>query len=109
MKVSNDINLNLSTINDILPVKKSFDIITREIIVDNKKSFILFVDGFIKDSIMVHIMKELQKVADQSIDSSKKIFLQNIPYIEVTIENDLDITEGIVVVYTPHPCCILWC
>lgn len=90
MKVSKDVNENLLAINKILPVEKSFDIIAREIIVDNKKSFILFVDGFIKDTIMVHIMKELQKVSDNTADSSKKIFLQNIPYIEVAIENDLN-------------------
>jgi len=90
LKVSKEVNENLLAINKILPVEKSFDIIAREIIVDNKKSFILFVDGFIKDTIMVHIMKELQKVSDNTADSSKKIFLQNIPYIEVTIENDLN-------------------
>ena len=90
MRISRDINKNLTEIKAILPVKKSFDIITREIIVDNKKAFILFVDGFIKDTIMVHVLKELQKVADESVDNSKKIFLQNIPYIEVSIETDLN-------------------
>ena len=95
MRISSDINKNLNDIKTVLPVQKSFDIIAREIIVDNKKAFILFVDGFIKDTIMVHVMKELQKVADESVDSSKKIYLQNIPYIEVSIENDLNkiITE----------------
>ena len=53
MKVSKDINENLLAINKILPVEKSFDIIAREIIVDNKKSFILFVDGFIKDTKII--------------------------------------------------------
>ncbi len=90
MKVSNDINVNLKNINNILPIKKSFDLIAREILVDNKKAILLFVDGFIKDTIMVHVMKELQKVSDEAQDTSKKIFLQNIPYIESTIEYDLD-------------------
>lgn len=90
MYVSADINKNLDYVNEILPVKKSFDIITREILVDKKKAFILFVDGFIKDTIMVHVMKELQKVDDETEDSSEKIFLKNIPYIEVSIENDLN-------------------
>ena len=95
MKISADVNKNLELIKSNLPVDKSFDIIAREIIVDNKKSFILFVDGFVKDSIMVHVMKELQKVADNQEDTSKKIFLQNIPYIEVSIKYELQdiITE----------------
>ena len=92
MKISSDINVNLKRINETLPVKKSFDIIAREIIVDNKRAFILFVDGFIKDSIMVHVMKELQKVDDADADTSNKIYLQNIPYIEVKMEYDFDKT-----------------
>lgn len=90
MNVSKDIDSNLKRVNEILPVKKSFDIIAREISVDKKKAFILFVDGFIKDTIMVHVMKELQKVDDETKDSSEKIFLKNIPYIEVSIENDFN-------------------
>ena len=90
MNISKDINLNLSNINKILPIKKSFDLIAREILLDNKKAILLFVDGFVKDTIMVHVMKELQKVSDEPDDNSRKIFLQNIPYIEVKIENDLN-------------------
>lgn len=95
MKISSDINVNLKNIKETLPVDKSFDIIAREIVVDKKKAFIIFVDGFIKDTIMVHVLKELQKVDDTDKDTSKKIILQNIPYIEVKIEYDFNkiITE----------------
>lgn len=90
LKISSDIEVNLKYVNGTLPVKKSFDIIVREITVDKKKAFLLFVDGFIKDTIMVHVMKELQKVDDESDDTSKKILLQNIPYIEANVEYDFD-------------------
>ena len=90
MNVSKKINDNIKIINSILPVKKSFDVIVREILVDKKKSFLLFVDGFVKDTIMVHVMKELQKVDDADVDDSRKILLLNIPYIESVTENDMN-------------------
>lgn len=95
MKISTNIEETKLLIKEKLPVKKSFDVILRELTVDNKKAFILFIDGFVKDTIMVHVMKELQKVSDEKDDTARKIFLQNIPYTEVCVEGDFDkvITE----------------
>ena len=90
MKISSNIDENAKVIKEILPVQKSFDVILREIIVDNKKAYLLFIDGFVKDTIMVHVMKELQKVNDDKKDTAKKVMLQNIPYIEASVENDLN-------------------
>lgn len=89
LRIYSDINENLRVVKKLMPVGKSFDVIAREILVDNKKAFILFIDGFIKDSIMVHVMKELQKVTDVKNENSRKIYLKNIPHIEVSIEHDL--------------------
>ncbi|MGN0173138.1 MAG: spore germination protein [Acutalibacteraceae bacterium] len=95
MNISSNIDENIRLIKEILPVKKSFDVIIREILVDNHKAFLLFIDGFVKDTIMVHVMKELQKVKDEKKDTARKILLENIPYIEASVQNDLDqvITE----------------
>lgn len=90
MKISSNIDKNVELIKEILPVKKSFDVILREIIVDNKKAYLLFIDGFVKDSIMVHVMKELQKVSDNEKDTARKVMLRNVPYIETKIDNDLN-------------------
>lgn len=90
MKISSNIDENAKVIREILPVQKSFDVILREIIVDNKKAYLLFIDGFVKDTIMVHVMKELQKVNDDKKDTARKVMLQNIPYIEASVENDLN-------------------
>ena len=95
MNVSNNIDKNIKIINDILPVNKSFDVILREILVDKKKAILLFIDGFVKDTIMVHVLKELQKVDDKDVDNSRKISLLNIPHIESAVETDMNkvITE----------------
>lgn len=90
MKISSNIVENVKAIKEILPVNKSFDVILREILVDNKKAYLLFIDGFVKDTIMVHVMKELQKVNDDKKDTARKVMLQNIPYIEASVENDLN-------------------
>lgn len=95
MKISKSIDETLARVKQALPVEKSFDVIARKLIVDSKKAFILFIDGFVKDTIMVHVMKELQKVSDEKEDSAEKIFLQNIPFTEVVVESDFEkvITE----------------
>ena len=77
-------------IKSTLPIEKSFDLIFREITVDKKRAIMLFINGFINDSVMVHIMRELQKVNDENKDTIRKIFLKNIPCGEVSVEQDFD-------------------
>ena len=76
-------------IKTVLPIEKSFDLIFREITVDKKRAFMLFINGFINDGVMVHIMRELQK-ANNERENIRKIFLKNIPCGEVTQEYDFD-------------------
>ena len=47
---------NVTYMNSILPVKESFDLLQRDIIIGEKKSTFYFIDGFTKDEAMVKIM-----------------------------------------------------
>ena len=55
-----DIEINISAIKNLLPVDDSFDIILRELYISSTRACLLFIDGFAKDDVMVHVMKELQ-------------------------------------------------
>lgn len=47
---------NVAYMNAILPVKESFDLIQRDIVIGEKKSTFYFIDGFTKDETMQKIM-----------------------------------------------------
>ena len=47
---------NVSYMNNILPVKESFDLIQRDIIIGERKSTFYFIDGFTKDEVMQKLM-----------------------------------------------------
>ena len=47
---------NVDYMRRILPIKESFDLIQRDIVIGEKKSTFFFIDGFTKDEAMVKIM-----------------------------------------------------
>ena len=52
-KLNSSFEENIRYMNEILPVKESFDIIRREIIIGGKASVFYYIDGFIKDEAML--------------------------------------------------------
>ena len=53
--------------NQILPVKESFDIIRREIEIGGKESVFYYNDGFIKDEAMLKIMDSFLSVTEEEM------------------------------------------
>ncbi len=88
MKLTKSLDENIKTLKKMLPIDKSFDLIGREIDMGGIRGYLLFVDGFAKDDIMIHVMKELQKVQPEGGLTARKLLLQNIPYIETEEDND---------------------
>ncbi|WP_346937049.1 spore germination protein [Clostridium sp.] len=95
MKLSNNITENKKYIQKILPLEKSFDIIGREFRVAGKEAFLVFIDGFAKDDIMVRVMAELQFTSEEQLGTNPIIDLlkSRIPYIEVETFNNIDALE----------------
>lgn len=91
MEISKDININIKSVKNILPVEQSFDLIGRDIIIGEKKAYLLFVDGFAKDDIMLFVLKELQAVKkDNNISDIADIIKKKIAYIEVETFSDFE-------------------
>ena len=82
---------NIAYMNEILPVKESFDVIRREIIIGGKNAVFYFIDGFMKDEAMLKIMDSFLSVTEQDMPDDVDDFVQkHVPYVEVDILEDFD-------------------
>lgn len=79
-----DLQKNLECMNQILPVKDSFDLIQRDICVGERKSSFFFIDGLTKDEVMQKIMTSLFGIKKEDMPESAEEFIQMVlPHIEV--------------------------
>ena len=90
-KLSSSFEENIRYMNEILPVKESFDIIRRDIIIGGKASVFYYIDGFIKDEVMLKIMDSFLSVPEEDMPEDAETFIQKqVPYVEVDIAEDFD-------------------
>lgn len=91
MQLSENLQENIKMLKNILPIDKSFDMIGREIKIGDKTGYLLFIDGFAKDNIMLFILQDLQNI-DKNIDiKSMSEFIKNkIAYIETDTFTDIE-------------------
>lgn len=93
MKITEDFYENISNISNILKTKESFDIIERVINIADKKAYMYYIDGFVKDDIMYYIMAGFFKITKEQLDNLKtpKDFIETaVPYVEVAEEISTD-------------------
>ena len=90
-KISASFEENITYMNQILPVKESFDIIRREIEIGGKASVFYYIDGFIKDEAMLKIMDSFLSAAEEDMpDDAEGFARKKVPYVEVDILEDFD-------------------
>lgn len=90
-KLSDSFEENIRYMNEILPVKESFDIIRREMEIGGKASVFYYIDGFIKDEAMLKIMDTFLSAKEEDMPEDAEGFIQkNVPYVEVDILEDFD-------------------
>ena len=83
--------------NTILPIRESFDLVERRILVGGRESVFYFVDGLLKDEAMVKIMDSFFSVQEQDMPEDAAVFAEKcIPCAEVDIVTDFEeIIKGI--------------
>ena len=82
---------NIRYMNEVLPVKESFDIIRRDMKIGGKASVFYYIDGFVKDEAMLKIMDSFLSVSDQDMSDDAESFIQeHVPYVEVDLAADFD-------------------
>ncbi|GFN23426.1 spore germination protein [Thermanaeromonas sp. C210] len=91
VKVSRKLEVNVEWLNKELGVNESFDIIRRDIRFASRQASLFYIDGFVKDEIMLFILRTLSGLdrEDLAVDAFKKVFEQYIHYIEVEALDDL--------------------
>lgn len=82
---------NTAYINQVLPVKESFDIIQRDIMIGGRCASFYFIDGFTKDETMLKIMTSFFSLKEEDMPVDATAFSREcIPYVEVDILGDFD-------------------
>lgn len=91
-KVSTNFEENVSFLKEALGIGKSFDVIKKDAIYADKKMAFFFVDGFVKDDILLLIMRVLETLdsADLQEQTLEKLAKTYIPYVEVETTDDLN-------------------
>ncbi|MEW9096015.1 MAG: spore germination protein [Clostridiaceae bacterium] len=92
MGLSLNLNENIQLIKQQLAIDKSFDVIGRDITVGDVNAYLVFIDGFAKDQILLFILERLQslKKEDISVDVITKLIQTEIAYIEVDTFNTFE-------------------
>ncbi len=83
---------NSANMDTQLRINESFDLVAREIKAGSKRIRLYFVDGFIKDVVMVNIMMELMKLTEeklQSVQTTRELADMFVPYVETDVCGDV--------------------
>lgn len=90
-KIMGTLEENVAYMNEVLPVKESFDLVQREIVIGGKKSSFFFIDGFTKDDTMLKIMTSFFSVTEEKMpDSATEFSRLLVPYVEVDTLSEFD-------------------
>lgn len=98
IKLSTELNKNKEILHQRLPIKKSFDFIGRELVLGEKEAYLIFIDGFAKDDVLLWILEVLQGMQKEEIatDTIKTLMKKKIGYIEVENFSDMKQMEPMV-------------
>lgn len=90
-KVTASREANADYLNQVLPIKESFDLIQRDMLIGGRMASFYFIDGFTKDEVMLKIMDSFFKVKEEEMPPDATQFSRMfVPYVEVDILGDFD-------------------
>ena len=90
-KVFDTLKANVDYINSVLPIKESFDLLQRDIIIGERPSTFFFIDGFTKDDTMQKLMASFFMIKKEDMPSTATGFSKMaVSYVEVDVITDFD-------------------
>lgn len=90
-KVTASREANADYLNQVLPIKESFDLIQRDMLIGGRMASFYFIDGFTKDEVMLKIMDSFFKLKEEEMPPDATQFSRMfVPYVEVDILGDFD-------------------
>lgn len=93
MNLTNDINKNLAIIKKELNIGKSFDVIERVIDVHKNKFYMFYLDGFIKDTNLEYVRRDMYNLKQDDFDtihSANDLIEKALSSIEASTESDIN-------------------
>lgn len=86
-----DFEHNKNMLKKALNSDNCFDIIERKITLNGKNAVMFYIDGFVKDDTMEHIMEFFYQNADDSVLKNARTFASFcVPYVEVDVLSDIN-------------------
>ena len=92
MFLTDKIEENKKLLQNSLPIKKSFDVIGRNLMVGGRSAYLIFIDGFAKDDIMLWVIRALQVLSEEQIaqNTITNLIQDKIAYLEVENTNEIE-------------------
>ncbi|WP_422443843.1 spore germination protein [Thermoanaerobacterium sp. DL9XJH110] len=96
MEIKRQLNENLDFLSEKLGIGESFDIISRPLKIAERSAALVFIDGFVKDQVILRILETLLRVKKEDFfpETVENLIKSKISYIEVeavsTIEEVID-------------------
>ena len=93
MTLSSVLEENIQYIESHLPVKDSFDLITRQLYLGKTKAFFLGVNGFCKTDILQQIFSDLQNpiyMQNDSVEEIRQYMNARIGYAQASLSDSWD-------------------
>lgn len=91
--MENKFNEYKTKLRQTLPIGETFDMIERNIIIGGKEAFFYYINAFVKDEILQHMMSgflKINKVEMNQYTNSMDFIKNEISYISVIEETDID-------------------
>ena len=86
-----DFENNRNILKNALNSDNCFDIIERKITIKGKEAVMFYIDGFVKDDTMEHIMEYFYQNADENALKDARTFASFcVPYVEVDVLSKVD-------------------
>lgn len=90
-KLSTSFEENIAYMEQVLPVKQSYDVLRRDMEIGGRQAVFYFINGFTKDDAMTKLMEDLAKVKKEDMPTVGTQFSRKwIPYAEINITGDFD-------------------
>lgn len=92
MKLTSNFKTNVELLQNELNIGKTFDVLERIIDVHNTKFYCYYLDGFVKDTNMEYVRRDmynLKKEDFESISSAKELIEKALSSIEASTDSDL--------------------
>lgn len=92
MNLLPNIEENKKMLKEVLPIDKSFDVIGRDLKFGEINAYLVFIDGFAKDDIMLWLLENLQNIDKKhsQIHNLQEWIKSQIGYIEIETFRDLN-------------------